>query len=269
VAVSLKRPKEQLALFRYPAEEIQTTAAIGAQDDQAESFDERAPDGGILVGAHVITGESWGGAVSAIEPIFQVGGEYKRQGPHGTAEGESHVLVAPAGHAVGGLQVRAGAVMDAIRLVYMPVKGKQLDTEKVEYSEWVGGEGGREQEVVGDGSIVVGLGGTFREKEMHEVRLHFVDRQSVRTAVPRRQAAGNKQAEELRTWKSASGKFSVEAKIESFDGKEAVLVSKAGKKIKVASEKLSAGDRAYLESWQKRQAESPAEPAEEEVSPFE
>jgi hypothetical protein len=269
VAPTLKAPEQKLPVYRYRAEDVQTTDSIGNEDEQAESFDGRAPEGGILVGAQVVVGEKFGGSVAAIEPIFQVGDVYKSDGLHGALQGESHVLLAPEGYTVGGVQVRAGLLMDAIRLVYMPVKGRQLDAAKMQYSEWVGGDGGSEQEIIGDGSLVVGLGGSFKDDEMREVRLHFIESSKVKTAPSRRQAAANKTSRELRTWKSASGKFSVEARLESFDGKEAVLVSKAGKKINVAAEKLSDGDRTFLKRWLEQQAKANEEPAVEEESPFE
>jgi hypothetical protein len=272
IAVRLKKPKQKLPLFRYRDQDVQTTDAIGNEDDRAESFDDRAPEGGLLVGARVIIGDSFGESVSAIEPVFQVGDEYKSSGVRGKSEGDAHVLLAPDGHAVGGVQIRAGAVMDAIRLVYMPLKGRQLDVEKVQHSDWVGGDGGSEQEIIGDGSLVVGFGGAYRDNEMREVRLHFVEPEQVRTVAVRRQPAGTKAADgknESRTWKSASGKFSVVATLESFDGKEAVLISQDGKKIRVAPEKLTESDQEYLREWQQRQAESESEAEPDEESPFE
>jgi hypothetical protein len=268
-ATTLKAPEQKLPVYRYRAEDVQTTDSIGNEDDRAETFDDLAPDGGVLVGVQVITGDKFGGSVAGLEPIFQVDVEYKRLGLRGASQGDAHFLVAPKGYAVGGVQVRAGLLMDAIRLVYMPVKGKQLDTEKVEYSEWVGGDGGGEEEIIGDGSLVVGFGGSFSEDEIREVRLHFVESGKVRIAAPRRASTAKKEANDHRTWKSASGKFSVEARIESFDGKQAVLVSEAGKKINVAAEKLSEADRDYLASWLEQQAMADDQPAGEEDSPFE
>ena len=49
---------------------------------------------------------------------------------------------APSGFAVGETAGRAGALMDAVRLVYMHVDGNRLVPENPEYSDWVGGDGG-------------------------------------------------------------------------------------------------------------------------------
>jgi hypothetical protein len=260
VAASLPAPRRVLPVYQYRAEHVQSTATVGDNDDSAESFDDRAPEGGLLVGAQVITGKGFGGSVSAIEPIFQAADQYKSQGLHGATQGKSHVLLAPAGYAVGGAQIRSGLVMDAIRLAYMPIKGTRLDAEQVQFSEWVGGDGGSENEISGKGSLVVGVGGTFRSDEMKSLRLQFVDRAKVRIAPQRAASPDRNNAESFRTWKSANGKFTVEARVEAFDGKQAVLIKRDGKKSIVAAEKLSEADQLFLRNWHRTQAEADKQP---------
>jgi hypothetical protein len=125
------------------------------------------------------------------------------------------------------------------------------------YSEWVGGDGGGARESVSDGSLVVGLGGTY-DKEMRSLRLAYVPADKVtsdRGAVdsPGEPERGEKQSttslptRPMRRWKSADGKFSVVARLESFDGKQATLVNSAGKTLKAPAAKLSDADRGYLE----------------------
>lgn len=76
-------------------------------------------------------------------------------------------------------------------------------------------------------------------------------------------AAGDS-ADEFRTWTDASGRFAVEAKFSALEGESVILEKRDGSKLRIALEKLSAGDREVVEELQ---AANPFEPAE--PSPFE
>jgi hypothetical protein len=64
-----------------------------------------------------------------------------------------------------------------------------------------------------------------------------------------------KPAQATHTWKSANGKFTVAATLESVDGGEAKLVTQDGRHISVAIEKLSADDQKYIK--ESKEAENP------------
>lgn len=255
----LGRPKKPLPLLKYDKTAVKTSPMLGG--DGEELFDELAPEGGILVGARVVVGDSFGGSVQAIEPIFQVGGKYVRSTLHGQEGDDSQLLLAPPGHAVGGVQVGAGLLMDAMRLVYLPIDGNRLDVRDRKYSEWVGGDGGGTSECVSDGSFVVGLGGTYERDEMKSLRLAYVDREDVKLAGPGEEndtykssestrAADDAAVGEMRRWTSADGKFSIVGRLADFDGKTATIVKADGKRAKVPAEKLSPKDQGYLEAME-------------------
>lgn len=251
----LGRPKKPLPVLKYDKTAVKTSPMLGG--DGEELFDELAPEGGILVGARVVVGDSFGGSVQAIEPIFQVGGKYVRSTLHGQEGDDRQLLLAPPGHAVGGVQVGAGLLMDAMRLVYLPIDGNRLDTRDRMYSEWVGGDGGGTTECVSDGSFVVGLGGTYEREEMKSLRLAYVNREAVELAGVAEEKSNDKAVaktegdattSEMRRWTSADGKFSITGRLENFDGKTATIVKGDGKRAKVPAEKLSPKDQGYLEA---------------------
>jgi hypothetical protein len=71
-------------------------------------------------------------------------------------------------------------------------------------------------------------------------------------------------AEELRTWTDATGKFKIQAKLDSIADGKAILIRADGEKIAIPVQKLGKADQAYLE---KQNAENPFHKAED--SPFE
>jgi hypothetical protein len=205
----------------------------------------------------VALGDSFGGSVRAVEPIFQVGGKYVLSKMHGEASEDVELLIAPPGYAVGGVQVGAGMLMDAMRLVYLPIDGNRLDVRDRKYSEWVGGDGGGTSECVSDGSFVVGLGGTYEREEMKSLRLAYVDHDNVELAGVAEEKPNDKAVakteraaapSEMRRWTSADGNFSITGRLENFDGKTATIVKGDGKRAKVPAEKLSPKDQGYLEA---------------------
>jgi hypothetical protein len=254
----LPRPKKPLPALRYDESAIRTSPLVGG--DGNERFEELAPPSGLLVGARVVIGDSFGGSVQAIEPIFQVGRKYELSRLHGEAGQNVKLLLAPPGYAVGGVQVGAGLLMDAMRLVYMPVDGKRLNAGDREYSEWVGGSGGGTSECVSDGSLVVGVGGTYEREALMSLRLAYVNPDDVKATSENEEETSEKSAADaasagddaapsgMRRWTSADGKFSVVGRLEDFDGKMATIVKGDGKRAKVPAEKLSAKDQGYLEA---------------------
>ena len=210
----------------------------------------------------VVVGDSFGRSVRAIEPIFQVGGKYELSKMHGETGEDVELLIAPPGHAVGGVQVGAGLLMDAMRLVFMPIDGNRLDVRERKYSEWVGGSGGSVSECVSDGSFVVGLGGTYEREEMKSLRLAYVERDDVeiagngeekpseKAAADATEAGDDATTSDMRRWTSADGKFSIVGRLEDFDGKTATIVKGDGKRAKVPAEKLSPKDQGYLEAME-------------------
>ena len=121
-----------------------------------------APAGGVLVGVRVGMMEAFGGdKVGSIQPIFQVGGGYVPGHRHGVAsiKGGMTIMARP-GYAVGGLNLRAGLILDAFQLVFMRVEGGKLNPADTYTSEWIGDPGGGDaRAVTGRGRPIVGLRG--------------------------------------------------------------------------------------------------------------
>jgi len=60
----------------------------------------------------------------------------------------------------------------------------------------------------------------------------------------------------MRIWASLDGKFTVDARLKSFDGAEVLLEKKDGRTIRVPVEKLSNKDRKFVDRWQNAAADS-------------
>lgn len=80
-------------------------------------------------------------------------------------------------------------------------------------------------------------------------------------AIPRADAQS---AGDFRTWTDASGRYKVEARFSAQEGEIVILEKRDGGKLRIAIDKLSKDDRAFLEQLQQQ---NPFEPAE--ASPFE
>ncbi|HMO85935.1 MAG TPA: SHD1 domain-containing protein, partial [Lacipirellulaceae bacterium] len=55
----------------------------------------------------------------------------------------------------------------------------------------------------------------------------------------------------FRTWTSANGKFSADAKLVSFANGIVTIENRDGKQIKVAQDKLSGADREFIDKWRR------------------
>lgn len=124
-----------------------------------------APPGGWLVGLRLTKGKNWGGAIRAIQPIYQVGDAYHLGDRHGLPGGVSQTqLLARPGYAVGAVTVRAGLVMNAMQVEFHRVKEDGLDGGDAYQSEWVGCDGGHPHDPLrSDGPPIVGITGSYIE----------------------------------------------------------------------------------------------------------
>ena len=255
IARSLPRPKQGLPSFEYRKQDVETSEPVG-DGEQGQTFDDFAPKGGVLVGLNVIRGEEFSGNVAGVEPIYQVGGRYRSSGVFGSVDGESQKLLAPPGYAVGGVEIRKGLVMDAIRLVYMPIDGTELDTEQARALGM--GWRRRRRPAGADRRRQPGgrLGGTADENGLQSVRLHFVVPEKVEDRSESLDGSNEIADCGVAKWTSANGKFSIEARLKSIAGENVLLVDKSGKTVRVPLEKLSDADREYVDG-------------QSEASPFE
>lgn len=75
-------------------------------------------------------------------------------------------------------------------------------------------------------------------------------------------ALGGSALQEMRTWKSADGKYTVEAELVSSDGKKVLLKKEDGEEIEVEISKLSRTDQAFLKQGSETKSKSTEEPKE-------
>jgi hypothetical protein len=110
--------------------------------------------------------------------------------------------------------------------------------------------GSRTVEIPSGGSIAVTILNSVLESELKSVVLGNTEEKAVADAAT--DAGTAKQivetSQQFRKWKDTSGKFEVEATLVTKDDAKVVLKKKDGSLITVAINKLSAGDRKFLES---------------------
>jgi hypothetical protein len=135
--------------------EIIKTERLGGGGGGA--FDDMGPPGSLLVGFHVVVN----GVVNIIEPKFRTPNGIVAGSTHGSNGGTEIDVMAKPGYAVGAIVVKPGDTVDGFRVVFMRVRGKNLDPSDSYESQWMGGMGGgAETKLGGDGKPVIGIHGT-------------------------------------------------------------------------------------------------------------
>jgi hypothetical protein len=123
-------------------------------------FEEVSPNGALLVGLRVTTYALGGGTViKSFQPFFQRGDARVEGAIHGIPQGDPTEILAKSGYAVAGLVARGSARVDGFKLIFMRVSGSRLVPGDRYESGWIGGSGGIEAVLAGDGSPVIGLHG--------------------------------------------------------------------------------------------------------------
>jgi serine/threonine protein kinase len=124
-------------------------------------FQELAPDGGILIGFEVGLGNNWGkDHINSIRPIFLTEkGEVKGQ-MHGTPTNNMVTVKAKKGYAVGAVSIAAGLQVDRMKITFLGIDKKYLDTDRSYESEVIGPPGNQGLKTVGGtGALVIGICG--------------------------------------------------------------------------------------------------------------
>jgi hypothetical protein len=232
----LEPPQAPLPALAYARDRVQPSPYLGRMS--GTEFVDAAPENGILVGLIVSQGTNWGGAISAVQPIYQLESRYELGRRHGSAGGTEVRMLAKPGYAVAGLRVRSGLVLNALQLVFMRLEGKQLNPRDAYESSWVGADGGRPTEFFAQGRALAGVFGRYQDG-LHGLGVGVIPQLRVRSssAVPG-----------PRTWRSADGQYSVEATLVEVADDQVVLRREDGKTVKVPVSRLSDADREYLGS---------------------
>ena len=132
-------------------------------------FENRAPEGGLLVGFEIGLGKFINNdVVSAGRAVYRVGAKDSFGMQYGTDMSRVVKVVAKQGYAVGAITVKTGAGVDGMSVTFMKISADgRLDPKDAYESEWIGGQGGRKVvRLGGDGTPVVGIIGKSNKKDM-------------------------------------------------------------------------------------------------------
>jgi hypothetical protein len=203
-------------------------------------FIDHAPAGGVLVGMILSKGTNWGGALRAVQPIYQVEDRYELGQRHGQAGGNEVQVLARPGYVVAGLRIRSGLVLNAAQLLFLRWDGKQLNSRDAYEADWVGADGGRPAEIFAEGRALAGIFGRYKD-DLHGLGVG---------AIPQLRVASSSAAapERPRTWRSSDGQYTIEATLVEVADDHAVLRREDGRTVKVPVSRLSADDQSYLKN---------------------
>ena len=139
-----------------------------------EFYDE-APSGAYLVGFDFGHREFGGkDMIGAVRPIYRLADADKAGADHGVNFEGATTVKAKEGYAVGGISVRAGLVINGVRVRFMRVKGTRLDPNDAYWSDFIGwDEGGSVKEFAGDGAPAVGVHGRADQRHCRALGLIF------------------------------------------------------------------------------------------------
>ena len=174
----LEPAENELETIDWNGEKLIKSTLAGSE--RKPFYTDVAPQDGVLVGMRLTKGKNWGGAIRAIQPIYQVKNQNQNGTRHGLPGGNSqHRVVAKPGYAVGGLVVRAGLVMNAIQLEFHRNENGVLDPEDSYRSEWIGCEGGRLFDpITSNGKPVRGISGSYIDDQLG-IRLLYAGDQNI------------------------------------------------------------------------------------------
>jgi hypothetical protein len=140
------------------------------------TFRETAPDRGLLVGAfvrHAVTPDEMS-IINAVQPIYQVGNEYRLGEFRGEPTVPEVTVVARPGYAVGAVETKRGERSICLRPVFMRVGKDGLDPDDSYRSSWIGlPREGQPTEVRGEGHFAVGIVGQSAGGVIHLIDLVF------------------------------------------------------------------------------------------------
>jgi hypothetical protein len=209
-------------------------------------FSDEAPAGALLAGLICVQGNNWGGALHGVQPIYQTSTGYVTGQRHGAPGGEEHHVVARPGYAVGAIKARAGLVLNAVQVVFYRIDGQRLDPNDRYESEWVGSDGGGLNELDGRGDPIIGVFGGW-ERDLLSIGLAPTALFDASPGPAEAQSAEKTPpAEDFRTWTSADGRFTLEAKFLRSEAGNVQLQRRDGATVAVPLVKLSQADAAYV-----------------------
>ena len=233
VATEPGRPSIPFPVFSYDRTKTMLSEQVGFMG-RNPVFDQ--PEEGVLVGVIVGSKDKY---ISNLQAIYQNGDQYFKGELLGKEGGLKKMLMAPPGFAVGGMEIQSSTTLQSLRLGYhrLGSTGK-LKTKEFEASDRVGEGTGSSETLDSGGQPIVCLSAQSGSWGIQSVGLVAVKRLKIKEPPP----SGG-----VRLWKSASGKFTIEAQyIEQSNGSVA-LKKTDGKTLKVKIDQLSADGSGVVE----------------------
>lgn len=132
-----------------------------------QPFQDHCPNG-VLIGFRIGLGRFFQNpVVKYIQPIYLTpDGEEAGPGFGSNSKlKDIFVTIAPPGYAVGGLEIRGGGGLDAVKVTYMAFNGTRLDPSQRMVSEQFGGAGGHASILDGNGTPIIGIHGVIDDKK--------------------------------------------------------------------------------------------------------
>lgn len=169
----LDQATTELPVLEWNQEDLVKSHLGGSQ--RHNLYTDFAPEGGWLVGLRLTKGTNWGGAIRAVQPVYQVGDKYYLGSRHGREGGAEHQqFLAKPGYAISTIAVRAGLAMNAVQVQFCRVVGSKLDQQDTYGSEWYGCDGGNAYEPLSSGGHPIGgISGSFLDDHLG-MRIHWV-----------------------------------------------------------------------------------------------
>jgi hypothetical protein len=133
-----------------------------------ETFEEIPQGGAILIGFKYTTTRN-GRYPGVVQPIYRTSAGEALGGVYGVPERGAKIEVVKArpGYAVGAIYIRGGGGFDAFKPIFMRISGNELDINDKYEGPHIGGQGGRETTLGGDGQFIIGVHGkTGRNNKM-------------------------------------------------------------------------------------------------------
>ena len=194
------------------------------------------PEEGVLVGVIIGSKDKY---ISNLQAIYQNGDQYFKGELLGNEGGLKKMLIAPPGFAVGGMEVQASSSVQSLRLGFLRFGNTGiLKTKEYEASDRVGESTGSSKTLDSGGQPIVCLSAQSGSWGIQSVGLVAIKRLTIEQPAP---------SNGTRLWKSASGKFTIEAQFVEKSNGSVVLKKTDGKTLKVKIEQLSKADHEWLE----------------------
>jgi hypothetical protein len=228
------RPPAPLPALVYDADSSRLAVLLDGR--HIANYTDRAPAGGVLVGLRVNSGRI---RIDGFQPIYQVADRYETGSWCGEASEDPQSLIANSGYIVGNIQVSYQGGLESIRLKFIRVSDMQLERSDNYVSDWVGTGRGRPGESPSTDRPIVGIDANYDFSGIRAFGFYPVNAKVEQLSSDSTVSNGG----EWRIWKSADGKYTVEARLSELDGSVVVLEKRDGTVVRVPLEKLGEADR--------------------------